>query len=285
MSEGHRLGRAELHRILETHGLSPSKALGQNFVADPNTVERIARLAGVGAGDDVLEIGAGLGSLTLALAATGANVTAIEVDRYLIPVLREIVPGTVTIIEGDALELDLNQILIADHRYTLVANLPYNVATPLVMSLLEQVPAVTRMIVMVQREVAERLAASPGSRTFAGVTARRSYFATARVVGHVSAEVFIPKPRVASSLVEITRRPTPAVDPAVAPYADIAALIRAGFLTRRKMLRRSLAGVISEEGFAYAGIASTQRAETIEIEAWGRLAEWKRSQPNTPTPN
>jgi 16S rRNA (adenine1518-N6/adenine1519-N6)-dimethyltransferase len=285
MSEPHRLGRAELHRILEENGLSPSRALGQNFVADPNTVERIARLAGVGPGDRVIEIGAGLGSLTLALCATGAEVIAVEVDRYLVPVLSTIVPESVRIVEGDALTLNFGELLDDAVTYTLVANLPYNVATPLVMTLLEQVPQITRMIVMVQREVAERLAAPPGSRTYAGVTARLSYFAQAKIVGQVSAEVFIPKPRVSSSLIEITRFVQPAVDPKTAPYAEIAALIRAGFSTRRKMLRRSLSGLITEEGFFAAGISPTQRAETINIAEWGKLAGWKRSQPKTPTPN
>ena len=239
MSAGRRLGRAELHRILDENGISPSKALGQNFVADPNTVERIARLSGVGPGDHVIEVGAGLGSLTLALAATGAEVIAVEVDRYLVPLLKELVPPTVHIVQGDALLLNFDELLTHDAAYTLVANLPYNVATPLVMTLLEQVPKIVRMIVMVQREVAERLAASPGSRAFAGVTARRSYFADAKIVGQVSAEVFIPKPHVASSLIEIARWPEPAVDPAIAPYSEIASLIRAGFSSRRKMLRRS----------------------------------------------
>jgi 16S rRNA (adenine1518-N6/adenine1519-N6)-dimethyltransferase len=285
MSAGRRLGRAELHRILDENGISPSKALGQNFVADPNTVERIARLSGVGPGDHVIEVGAGLGSLTLALAATGAEVIAVEVDRYLVPLLKELVPPTVHIVQGDALLLNFDELLTHDAAYTLVANLPYNVATPLVMTLLEQVPKIVRMIVMVQREVAERLAASPGSRAFAGVTARRSYFADAKIVGQVSAEVFIPKPHVASSLIEIARWPEPAVDPAIAPYSEIASLIRAGFSSRRKMLRRSLHGLVDHEGFLAADIAPTARAETIDIAQWGKLAGWKRSLPNSPTQN
>lgn len=270
---------------MDEHGISPSKALGQNFVADPNTVERIARLARIGEGDHVVEVGAGLGSLTLALVATGAHVTAIEVDRFLVPVLKTIVPSTVNVVHGDALLLNFDEILTSDDSYTLVANLPYNVATPLVMTLLERVPKISRMIVMVQREVAERLAASPGTRAFAGVTARRSYFADARIVGQVSAEVFVPKPHVASSLVEIVRLPSPAVDPSTAPYSEIASLIRAGFSSRRKMLRRSLHGLVDYEGFEAAGIAPTARAETIDIGQWGKLAGWKRSLPSSPTPN
>jgi len=283
VADRHRLGRAELHRLLDEHGISPSRALGQNFVADPNTVERIARLARVGVGDHVIEIGAGLGSLTLALAATGARVIAVEIDRNLIPILESLVPQNVSVVHADALVLNFTKLLERDRQYTLVANLPYNVATPLVMTLLEHVPPITRMIVMVQREVAERLAAVPGSRAFAGVTARRSYFADAKIVGQVSAEVFIPKPHVASSLVEIVRLEEPAVDPQIAPYGEIAALIRAGFSSRRKMLRRALKGLVGEDDFRAAGITPTARAETIDIAAWGKLAGWKRS--NSPTQN
>lgn len=285
MADQRRLGRAELHRLLDEHGISPSRALGQNFVADPNTVERIARLARVGAGDHVIEIGAGLGSLTLALAGTGADVIALEVDRYLIPVLESLVPENVQVVHADALELDFAALLDLDSHYTLVANLPYNVATPLVMTLLEHVPAITRMVVMVQREVAERLAAVPGSRAFAGVTARRSYFAEARIVGQVSAEVFIPKPHVSSSLIEIVRLDEPAVDPQVASYGEIAVLIRAGFSSRRKMLRRALSGLVLEEDLLAVGIAPTARAETIDIAKWGKLAGWKRSKSNAQTQN
>src|SRR6185312_16308308 len=152
--------RADIQRLLASGGLRPSRALGQNFVADPNTVRRIARLAGVGPGTSVLEIGAGLGSLTLALAETGASVTAVELDRHLLPVLRsEVEPQGVTVIEGDALRLDWNSVLGEQGPWVLVANLPYNIATPLVADLLDGVPAIGRMLVMVQREVGERLAA------------------------------------------------------------------------------------------------------------------------------
>src|SRR5687767_5785745 len=157
------MGRKEVLDLLAANGLRPSRALGQNFVADANTVRRIARLAGVGAGDRVVEIGAGLGSLTLALAETGAAVTAVEIDRYLLPVLRSVVePVGVAVVEGDALRLDWAA-LLGDGSWTLVANLPYNVATPLVADLLDGVPQIARMLVMVQREVGERLAAAVGS--------------------------------------------------------------------------------------------------------------------------
>src|SRR5579864_7559279 len=136
------LSHRQISELLARHELRPSRALGQNFVVNANTVRRIARLAGVGPGDRVLEIGAGLGSLTLALAETGAAVTAVEVDRGLVPVLRSVVaPAGVTVVEGDALQLDLPA-LLGDVPWVVVANLPYNVATPLVVRLLEEVPAI-----------------------------------------------------------------------------------------------------------------------------------------------
>ena len=162
------LSPRQVRDLLDRYGLAPSRALGQNFVADPNTVRRIARLAGVGPGDRVVEIGPGLGSLTLALAETGASVTAVEVDRHLLPALHEVVdPAGVRVVHGDALRLDWDAVLGPPGDgppWALVANLPYNVATPLVLDLLAGVPAIDRMLVMVQREVGERLAARPGTR-------------------------------------------------------------------------------------------------------------------------
>ncbi|MCU1492655.1 MAG: rsmA [Acidimicrobiaceae bacterium] len=277
MNEPRRLGRAEVRRLLETNGLAPTKSLGQHFVVDPNTVERIARLAGVGPGDRVVEIGPGLGSLTLALAATGAEVTAVEIDARLVKVLRTVVPESVRIIQADALQAPWSEILDDRGPWTLVANLPYNVATPLVVGLLESVPQITRILVMVQREVAERLAAAPGGKEYGAVSVRVAYFAVARLAGQISAEVFHPRPNVASALVEIVRRDEPAVDPASAGYEEIGALVRAGFAGRRKMLRRALAGLVSEEAFACAGIASTRRAEELDVAAWGKLAGCQRS--------
>jgi 16S rRNA (adenine1518-N6/adenine1519-N6)-dimethyltransferase len=138
---------------------------------------------------------------------------------------------------------------------------------------------------MVQREVGERLAAPPGGRDYGAVSARIAYFAVARVVGRVSPEVFHPRPRVESALVEIVRRPQPAVDPAVASYKDITRLLRAGFGTRRKMLRRSLAAFVDEQGFAAAGVASTARAESLGIEEWGKLARWARPHVSSRAPS
>jgi 16S rRNA (adenine1518-N6/adenine1519-N6)-dimethyltransferase len=269
------LSRRRVSELLETHGVRPSRALGQNFVVDPNTVRRIARLAGVSADDRVVEIGAGLGSLTLALAETGAAVTAVEVDRHLVPVLREVTEGTgVTVVEGDALSLDWPALLGPEGDWVLVANLPYNVATPLVADLLDGVPAIRRMLVMVQREVGERLAAGPGDEGYGAVSVKVAYWATASVVGRVPATVFLPQPRVESALVAIERRPAPAVD---VPPDELFPLVRAGFAQRRKMLRRALAGAVAPSVFEAAGIPDTARAEELSVEQWGRLAVCARS--------
>jgi len=269
------LSGADIAALLSAHGLHPSKALGQNFVADPNTVRRIARLAGVGPDSRVLEIGAGLGSLTLALAETGAAVVAVEADRHLVPVLRTVVePAGVEVVEGDARTLDLGA-LVAEHgggEWDLVANLPYNVATPLVIRILTDVTAVTRLLVMVQREVGERMAAAAGDDAYGAVSVRVAYFARAEVVGRVPASVFVPRPRVESVLVRLVRRPAPAVDPALVSYQRLDTVVRAGFAQRRKMLRRSLAGVVNPEAFDRAGVRPDARAEELDVAAWGRLA-------------
>jgi 16S rRNA (adenine1518-N6/adenine1519-N6)-dimethyltransferase len=263
------LTRAQVTDLLARAGRSPSRSLGQNFVVDPNTVRRIARLAEVGPGDRVVEIGAGLGSLTLALAETGASVTAIEIDRHLVPLLRETVePAGATVIEADAMRLDWPA-LLGEGPWTLVANLPYNVATPLVADLLDGVPAIERMLVMVQREVGERLAAGVGVDAYGAVSVKVAYWATASVAGLVPPSVFLPRPNVDSALVRIDRRERPATD--VAPER-LFPLVRAGFGQRRKMLRRSLAGLVASEAFELAGVRPEARAEELDVEAWGRLA-------------
>jgi 16S rRNA (adenine1518-N6/adenine1519-N6)-dimethyltransferase len=280
-------GRSEVRRLLEEHSLEPSRALGQNFVVDPNTLDRIVRLAGVVPGDRVLEIGAGLGSLTLALCEAGARVTALEIDRRLLPLLRDAVGDRAEIVEADALRADLGALLGAEttEGVLLVANLPYNIATPLVVRVLEELPQVRRLFVMVQREVGERFAAGPGNKDYGAVSVRIAYFATARIVGRVSPEVFHPRPHVESALVEITRREHPAVEAEVASYKEINRLLRAGFGTRRKMLRRSLLGLVDETAFNSAGVAPTDRAENLDVVAWGKLARWARSPMGSHTPN
>lgn len=264
--------RRTIGALLARIDRGPRQSLGQNFVADANTVRRIVRLAGVGPGDPVVEIGAGLGSLTLALAEAGALVTAVEIDGDLLPLLVEQVgPLGVRVVHADAMTLDWNAALDewGLERAALVANLPYNVATPLVCDLLDNVPRLDRMLVMVQREVAERLAATPGTAASGIPSVKVAYWAEARVVGHVPASVFVPPPKVESSLVEIVRRPAPAVD---ADAATLFALVRAGFGQRRKMLRRSLAEFVTGEQFIAAGVAPDARAEQLTLAEWGALA-------------
>jgi 16S rRNA (adenine1518-N6/adenine1519-N6)-dimethyltransferase len=270
------LTHRQVRDLLADHGLSPSRALGQNFVADPNTVRRIARLAGVGPGDRVVEVGPGLGSLTVALAETGAEVTAVELDRRLLPVLRSVVePLGVRVVEGDAMALDWDEVLggdVADggeDGWALVANLPYNVATPLVLDLLASVPQIDRMLVMVQREVGERLAAGPGSKAYGIPSVKVAYRAVAEVVGRVPPTVFIPQPRVESALVRLRRLPEAPVD---TDPERLFRLVEAGFGQRRKMLRRSLASLVDPSAFERAGVRPDARAEELRLDDWARLA-------------
>ncbi|HUR50423.1 MAG TPA: 16S rRNA (adenine(1518)-N(6)/adenine(1519)-N(6))-dimethyltransferase RsmA [Acidimicrobiales bacterium] len=256
-------------RLLSEHGIRPSRALGQNFVADPNTVERIVRIAGVAPGANAVEIGAGLGSLTFALAAAGASVVAIELDRRLAQVLRETTEGLdVTVVQADAMAVDWNAIVPGPEPSVMVANLPYNIATPVLLRLLEEAPAVERFTLMVQREVGERWVAGRRDEAFGAVSVKVAWWAAARLAGAVPRGVFVPQPRVDSVLVSLERRDPPTgVD-----RKSVFALIEAGFATRRKMLRRTLAGLVDQVAFDAAGVAPTDRAEDLNLEDWVRLA-------------
>jgi len=264
--------RSTIRELLDSNSLAPRRDLGQNFVTDANTVHRIAKLANIGPGDQVVEIGAGLGSLTLALADTGADVTAIEIDRGVVPVLRDVVSerANVTVVEADAMKLDWRSVLDPDAEggWVLVANLPYNVATPLICDILDDVPQVSRLIVMVQREAAERFAAAPRTSEYGAVSVKIAYWGAAKIVGLVPASVFLPRPNVESALVEIVRTDTPATDP-----EQLFALVRKGFGQRRKMLRRSLSGVVSPDTFVTAEVAPTARPEELDVAAWCRLTD------------
>ena len=230
---------SQIQGLLDAHHLRPSKALGQHFLADNNMADHIVRLAGVRTGDHIVEVGPGLGSLTVALCDAGAHVRAVEIDRRLAAVLSDVVGDrTVDVVITDALKVDWPA-LLADHdRWTMVSNLPYNVAIPVVMRALETAPMIERFLVMVQREVGERLAAVPGTKAYGAVSVKVAYYASADVVGTVPPAVFVPKPKVDSALVRLERRPAPSAanqDP-----ERMFELIRAGFATRRKMLRRAL---------------------------------------------
>jgi 16S rRNA (adenine1518-N6/adenine1519-N6)-dimethyltransferase len=262
---------ATVRALLTEHDIRPKKSLGQHFLADPNTARRIARLAEVEPGDDVLEIGPGLGSLTLALIERGAHVRAVELDPELAHVAE-----TVTGIEvrvGDALTVAFDELLAGEPDWSCVSNLPYNVAVPVVVRILEEAAAVTRIVVLVQREVAERLAAAPGGPEYGAVSVKVTYYAEAALLGTVPASVFVPRPRVESALVRLQRRAAPPV--AVPSESDLFALVRSGFAQRRKMLRSSLRPVLGEravEVLEAAGIAPTARAEALGLAEWAALA-------------
>ena len=268
-------------QLLRDSQLSPRRQFGQNFVTDPNTVRRIAQMAKIESGDHVVEIGAGLGSLTLALAEVagpiGVDITAIEVDRGIVPILEEVVQddraahrertGQVRVIEADATEVNWEDLLVQDRRHIMIANLPYNIATPLICDLLDDVPAISKMLVMVQREVAQRFAAAAGSEHYGAVSVKVAYWASARLMGDVPASVFHPRPNVESALVEITRRS----QPADVPSEQLFTLVATAFGHRRKMLRKSLTGLVTPEQFELARVAPTDRPEDLDLDAWCRL--------------
>jgi len=299
------LGAGEITELLERYGLTARKALGQNFVADPNTVMKIARLAQVGPGDRVVEIGPGLGSLTLALADTGAHVLAVEKDETLLPVLSDVLnlygAKEVQVVQADALTVNWPELLssadpssgqaVADCQdtggtgdsgdteefpWTLVANLPYNTAVALIMGVLADAPMVQRMVVMVQSEVADRLVAGPGGRTIGIPSIRLAWFARAELLATVPPEVFIPRPRVTSALVGITRREPPS---RIVSESELMALVARAYSQRRKMLRSTLGKAVSVAAFEAAGIAGTSRPEELDVVAWARLTEAVNANP------
>lgn len=265
------LSRTDASRQLEGAGLRAKRALGQNFVVDPNTVRKIARLANIDNHKHVVEIGAGLGCLTLALAETDAHITAIEVDDALLPLLTENVGhlDAVRIVHADAMKIRWDDLLSDSDNWALVANLPYNVATPLVADILDFVPRVQRMLVMVQKEVGERFCATPSTEAYGALSVKVAFYASARIVGLVPASVFLPRPNVESALVEIVRHPQP-LDTSVNPQ-HLFSLVKMGFAKRRKMLRGAMAGRVTPEQFEAAGILPTARAEELTVHDWLRL--------------
>lgn len=275
------LGPVEVRELAERLDVSPTKKLGQNFVVDPNTVRRIVRLAGVEAGDRALEVGPGLGSLTLGLTEAGADVTAVEIDRRLAAELPRTVaavqPGAedrLRVVHVDALELELAQ-LPDPAPEILVANLPYNVSVPILMRLLELLPGLRRGLVMVQAEVGHRIAAPPGGGAYGAPSAKAAWYGDWRLAGNVSRRIFWPVPGVDSVLVAYERRAEPRGSEA--ERASTFALVNAAFAQRRKMLRQSLQPVLGplESAVAVlegAGVAPTARAEQLGIEQYLAIA-------------
>jgi 16S rRNA (adenine1518-N6/adenine1519-N6)-dimethyltransferase len=270
------LGARAIRDLAARHGIKPARSLGQHFLIDPNLARAIAADADVGPRDHVVEIGAGLGSLTVALAATGARVLAVEFDRRLIPALQESVAGLtgVRVHQADAMKIDWPREL-GRGAWVACANLPYNVAVPLVLEMLEHAPAVKRFVVMVQREVGERLAAAPGTELYGAVSVRVAYRAHAALMRRVPADVFWPRPGVESIVVRLDRRSRPAVkvDP-----TRLWRVVDAGFAERRKTMRSALRrlGVGLEEAVAVldrAGIGRNARAEALTLEELASIAD------------
>jgi 16S rRNA (adenine1518-N6/adenine1519-N6)-dimethyltransferase len=272
------LGPAEIRGLAAELNVRPTKRLGQNFVHDPNTVRRIVELAGVGADDVVLEVGPGLGSLTLGLLASGAEVVAVEIDPVLaarLPVtVAERAPeaaGRLTVIGADALRLRAGDLPALPT--TLVANLPYNVAVPVVLTLLAELPSLVRGLVMVQTEVADRMAAGPGSRIYGVPSVKLAWYGRARKVAAVPRSVFWPVPNVDSALVSFERGEIPSI----VDRGTLFAIIDAAFSQRRKTLRAALASWAGSaeragEVLSVAGIDPKTRGEQLTVEDFARIA-------------
>ena len=277
------LGAGDVRRLATELGVSPTKKLGQNFVVDANTVRRIVRIADVGADDVVLEIGPGLGSLTLGLLASGARVVAVEID----PVLARALPSTVATRMPDAVAR--LQVVLADALTVadlpgplptaVVANLPYNVAVPVLLHVLETWPSIATGLVMVQAEVADRIAAPPGSRTYGVPSAKTAWWASASRAGSIARTVFWPVPNVDSALVKLVRREPPTT---TATRADVFTVVDAAFAQRRKTLRGALASLTGSPAAAEAALRAAEidpsaRGESLDIVAFSRLAAQVRA--------
>jgi 16S rRNA (adenine1518-N6/adenine1519-N6)-dimethyltransferase len=270
------LGAVEIRALADELDLRPSKQRGQNFVIDGNTVRRIVREAGVAADDVVLEIGPGLGSLTLALLESAAHVVAVEID----PRLAARLPATVLahapelaerldVVEADALRLTG---LDGPAPTALVANLPYNVSVPVLLHLLALLPTLEKGLVMVQAEVADRLAAAPGSRTYGIPSVKAAWYAEVRRQGNIGRNVFWPAPNVDSGLVGFERRDPP---PTSATREQVFAVVDAAFAQRRKTLRAALRGLgtDTEAAIVAAGVDPMARGEVLDVGAFARIAE------------
>jgi 16S rRNA (adenine1518-N6/adenine1519-N6)-dimethyltransferase len=273
------LGPADVRELARRLGIRPTKTLGQNFVVDANTVRRIVRVAGLDPADVVVEVGPGLGSLTLALLPAARRVVAIEVDAVLAAALPRTVAdrapglaGRLEVLPADALRVTS---VPGPPPTALVANLPYNVAVPVVLHLLAVLPSLRHGLVMVQAEVADRLSASPGGKIYGVPSVKMAWYAAARRVGPVGRSVFWPAPNVDSGLVAFTRRDPP---PTSASRDEVFAVVDAAFAQRRKTLRAALAGwagsaAAAERALRAAGVDPAARGESIDVAAFARIAE------------
>lgn len=280
VAAGKLLTSNDIRELCAQLNIRPTKTLGQNFVNDPGTVRKIVRNAGVQAGEQVLEIGPGLGSLTLALLEAGAQVSAVEID----PPLAQALPITaqarfpeakLQVFTADALTITGPESIDGATPTRLVANLPYNVAVPIVLTVLEKLPSIQTVLVMVQAEVADRLAATPGNKIYGVPSAKVAWYASARRTLTIGRNVFYPVPNVDSALVKIERRPHPDT---AATREQVFAVIDAAFAQRRKTLRQALAGLAGSAGAAQealerAGVSPTARGETLDIDQFAAVAQ------------
>lgn len=280
VAAGKLLTSNDIRELCAQLNIRPTKTLGQNFVNDPGTVRKIVRNAGVQAGEQVLEIGPGLGSLTLALLEAGAQVSAVEID----PPLAQALPTTaqvrfpeakLQVFTADALTITGPESIDGAAPTRLVANLPYNVAVPIVLTVLEKLPSIQTVLVMVQAEVADRLAATPGNKIYGVPSAKVAWYASARCTLTIGRNVFYPVPNVDSALVKIERRPHPDT---AATREQVFAVIDAAFAQRRKTLRQALAGLAGSAGAAQealerAGVSPTARGETLDIDQFAAVAQ------------
>ena len=276
------LGPVEIRELAERLGIRPTKALGQNFVHDPNTIRRIVRAAELTPADVVLEVGPGLGSLSLGLLAASFHLTAVEIDARLaaeLPItVAKFAPDhtdRLTVVESDAL---LVRELPDPQPTAIVANLPYNVSVPVLLNLLAAFPSVRHGLVMVQLEVADRLAAAPGTKIYGIPSAKLAWYGPAKRVGVVPRNVFWPVPNVESGLVRFTRSEPPTTE---VGRDEVFAVVDAAFSQRRKMLRSALANwagsaAQAEQVIARAGVDPTARGETIDIAGFARIAAARR---------
>lgn len=280
VAAGKLLTSNDIRELCAQLNIRPTKTLGQNFVNDPGTVRKIVRNAGVQAGEQVLEIGPGLGSLTLALLEAGAQVSAVEID----PPLAQALPTTaqarfpeakLQVFTADALTITGPESIDGATPTRLVANLPYNVAVPIVLTVLEKLPSIQTVLVMVQAEVADRLAATPGNKIYGVPSAKVAWYASARRTLTIGRNVFYPVPNVDSALVKIERRPHPDT---AATREQVFAVVDAAFAQRRKTLRQALAGLAGSAGAAQealerAGVSPTARGETLDIDQFAAVAQ------------
>ena len=261
--------------ILNKFKLRAVKGLGQNFLIDADAVKRIVEAAEISAGDEVLEIGAGIGTLTQGLLEAGAKVTAVELDKKLPAVLKETLAGyeNFRLIEGDVLKINLAELM--PRKFKVVANLPYYITTQILLTLLEKNLPVIKIVTMVQREVAERMTAAPGSKIYGALSVAVQFRSEPRIAFEVPPESFLPPPEVTSAVVVCdVRKPPFEVD-----EEFFTRVVRAAFAQRRKTLINSLAGAgFNKEKILASGIDVKRRAETLSLEEFARLSNFLRKE-------